>query len=61
MWLQPYSLKGVWHDTMHEPSDESEPRLDVDVTIVVKVGFSPLSIFVVGETILDDAHNVFRT
>lgn len=46
---------------MHEPSDESEPRLDVDVTIVVKVGFSPLSIFVVGETILDDAHNVFRT
>lgn len=60
MWIKPYSLKDGWHDTMHEPSDESEPLLEVYVMIVVKVCFSPLCIFVIGHIVLDDAHHVFR-
>ena len=37
-----------------------EPRLEVDVAIVVDVGIAPLGIFVVGHMVLDDAHHVLR-
>ena len=37
-----------------------EPRLEVDVTAIIKVGIAPLGIFVVRHTVLDDAHHVLR-
>ena len=37
-----------------------EPRLEVYVTVVVKIGITPFGIFIIGETVLDDAHHIFR-
>ena len=37
-----------------------EPRLEVDVTVVVEISVPPLGIFTIGQTILDDAHHIFR-
>ena len=37
-----------------------QPRPKIDVTAIIEVGITPLGIFVVGETILDDAHHVLR-
>ena len=37
-----------------------QPRLEIDVTVVVEVGIAPLGVFIVGHTILDDSNHVFR-
>ena len=37
-----------------------QPRLEMDVIIVVEVGIAPLGIFVIGETVLDDVYHVIR-
>lgn len=37
-----------------------QPRLEIDISVVVKVGITPLGVFIVGHTILDDASHVFR-
>ena len=37
-----------------------QPRLEIYITAIVEVGITPFGIFVVGETVLKDAHHVFR-
>ena len=36
-----------------------QPRLEVDITAIIKVCITPLGIFIVGHSILDDANHVF--
>lgn len=35
-----------------------KPRLEIDISVVVEIGLSPLDIVVVGHVVLDDAHHV---
>ena len=37
-----------------------EPRLEIDETVVVNVGITPLGVYVVGHIVLDDAHHILR-
>lgn len=37
-----------------------QPRLEIDVTVVVEVGIAPLGVFIVGNIVLDDTNHVFR-
>ena len=37
-----------------------EPRLEVDIAIVVEVGFTPLGIFIVGHIVLNNANHILR-
>ena len=37
-----------------------QPRLEMDVIIVVEVGIAPLGILVVGQTVLDDENHSLR-